>query len=200
VLTGDVAEAQSLESALQSLPKHGPPLRGVIHAAGVLADGVLADMTLEQLDRAMLPKTRGAWNLHQATRQQPLDFFVLFSSVASILGSPGQANYAAGNAFLDALAHYRRSRGLPATAINWGPWAGSGMAAEATQRVPGDQAVKSRGMAMMEPAHGLEILGQLIRSRAEQVGRIVPFVGHASASVACRHCGREQAIERDGSG
>jgi NADPH:quinone reductase-like Zn-dependent oxidoreductase len=86
VLTGDVAEAQSLESALQSLPKHGPPLRGVIHAAGVLADGVLADMTLEQLDRAMLPKTRGAWNLHQATRQQPLDFFVLFSSVASILG------------------------------------------------------------------------------------------------------------------
>jgi thioesterase domain-containing protein/acyl carrier protein len=126
-------------------------------------------MTLEQLDRAMLPKTRGAWNLHQATRQQPLDFFVLFSSVASILGSPGQANYAAGNAFLDALAHYRRSRGLPATAINWGPWAGSGMAAEATQRVPGDQAVKSRGMAMMEPAHGLEILGQLIRSRAEQV-------------------------------
>ena len=137
------------QPALAQLPPDAPPLRGVIHAAGVLADGILTDMTLEQLDRAMAPKVAGAWNLHVATREQPLDFFVMFSSVASVLGSPGQANYAAGNAYLDALAHARRAAGLPATAINWGPWAGSGMAAEAGR----DEAVKSRGMALIEPEH-----------------------------------------------
>ena len=108
-----------------------PPLRGVVHAAGVLADGLLFDMDLDALDRAMLPKTVGSWNLHVATQDAPLDFFVLFSSVACVLGSPGQANYAAGNAFLDGLAAYRRRRALPALSVNWGPWAGSGMAVAA---------------------------------------------------------------------
>ena len=135
MLQGDVADAESLASALGAAAGGCPPLRGVIHAAGVLADGILTEMTLEQLDRAMAPKVRGAWNLHAATRDVPLDFFVLFSSVASVLGSPGQANYAAGNAYLDALAHASpRAQGLPATAINWGPWAGSGMAAEGGPR------------------------------------------------------------------
>ena len=144
---------------------NAPPLRGVIHAAGVLADGILTEMTLEQLDRAMAPKVQGAWNLHVATRDAPLDFFVLFSSVASVLGSPGQANYAAGNAYLDALAHARRAQGLPATAINWGPWAGSGMAAEGGR----DASVKSRGMGLIEPELGLELLGRLMKSDAAQV-------------------------------
>jgi NADPH:quinone reductase-like Zn-dependent oxidoreductase/thioesterase domain-containing protein/NADP-dependent 3-hydroxy acid dehydrogenase YdfG/acyl carrier protein len=165
VVTGDVADPGSLAAALAQLPADAPPLRGVVHAAGVLADGILSDMTLEQLDRAMQPKARGAWNLHVATLDAPLDFFVLFSSVASVLGSPGQANYAAGNAFLDALAHERRARGLPAITINWGPWAGSGMAAEAGR----DQAVRSRGMALLEPARGLEVLGELLRCDASQV-------------------------------
>ncbi len=165
MLTGDVADAESLANALQSLPPNSPPLRGIIHAAGVLADGVLTDMTLEQLDRAMSPKVNGAWNLHLATLEQPLDFFLLFSSVASVLGSPGQANYAAGNAFLDSLAHFRRAQGFVATTINWGPWAGSGMAVEAGR----DQAVKSRGMSLIDPAHGLEILQQIMRTDAAQV-------------------------------
>jgi thioesterase domain-containing protein len=140
-------------------------LRGVIHAAGVLADGILVDMTLEQLDRAMAPKVLGARNLDEVTRDMPLDFFVLFSSVASVLGSPGQANYAAGNSYLDALAHARRAKGLPATAINWGPWAGSGMAAEAGR----DASVKSKGMALIEPEVGLDLLGQLVQTDAPQV-------------------------------
>ncbi len=165
VLQGDVADAKSLQKALAQLPADFPSLRGVIHAAGVLADGILVDMSLEQLNRAMEPKVRGTWNLHVATRDLPLDFFVLFSSVASVLGSPGQANYAAGNAFLDAIAHARRSQGLPATAINWGPWSGSGMAAEAGR----DASVKQRGMALIEPEAGLELLGQLITSGRPQV-------------------------------
>ena len=165
VLRGDVADTESLALALRELPADGPPIRGVVHAAGVLADGIMADMTLEQLDRAMAPKVRGAWNLHAATLDAPLDFFVLFSSVASVLGSPGQANYAAGNAYLDALAHARRAQGRPATAINWGPWAGSGMAAEAGR----DGAVKSRGMGLIEPELGLEILGKLMKTDAAQV-------------------------------
>jgi NADPH:quinone reductase-like Zn-dependent oxidoreductase/thioesterase domain-containing protein/acyl carrier protein len=165
VLSGDVADADSLAAALAQLPPNAPPLRGVVHAAGVLADGILTDMSLDQLDRAMLPKVQGAWNLHVATLEEPLDFFVLFSSVASVLGSPGQANYAAGNAYLDALAQARRARELPATAVNWGPWAGAGMAGEALTR----QAVTSRGMVPLEPERGLEILGKLLHSNAAQI-------------------------------
>lgn len=165
VLQGDVSDHKSLQSALKQLPKDAPPVRGVVHAAGVLADGVIADMSLDQLDRAMSPKVRGTWNLHIATRDLPLDFFVLFSSVASVLGSPGQANYAAGNAFLDALAHARRQAGLPATAVNWGPWAGSGMAAEAGR----DESVKSRGMMLIEPHDGLDLLGKLMKMTTPQV-------------------------------
>lgn len=165
VLTGDVADAHSLSTALAALPADAPPMRGVLHAAGVLADGILNDMTLDQLDQAMAPKVHGAWNLHTATLGQPLDFFVLFSSVASVLGSPGQANYAAGNAYLDALAAARRAQGLPATALDWGPWAGSGMAAEAGR----DQAVRSRGMALLDPASAIGVLGRLLNAEASQV-------------------------------
>jgi acyl transferase domain-containing protein/thioesterase domain-containing protein/NADP-dependent 3-hydroxy acid dehydrogenase YdfG/acyl carrier protein len=165
VLRGDVVDADSLQSALAQLPPECPPLRGVVHAAGVLADGILTEMTLDQLDRALAPKVRGAWNLHVATRDMPLDFFVMFSSVASVLGSPGQANYAAGNAYLDALAHARRAAGLPATAINWGPWAGSGMAVDAGL----DESKQPRGMSLIEPEIGLDLLGKLIKSGAPQV-------------------------------
>jgi acyl carrier protein len=94
-----------------------------MHAAMVLDDAPITDLTEERMWNAMAPKIRGGWNLHALTAEAPLDFFVLFSSSASLIGSPGQANYAAGNVFLDALAHYRRARGLPALAVNWG-WVG----------------------------------------------------------------------------
>jgi acyl transferase domain-containing protein/thioesterase domain-containing protein/acyl carrier protein len=165
VLRCDVTDFESLAGALEQIRDQCPPLRGVVHAAGVLADGIITDMTLEQLDRAMLPKIAGAWNLHTATLDEPLDFFVMFSSVASVLGSPGQANYAAGNAYLDALAHARRRQGRPAASINWGPWAGSGMAVEVGR---GD-AIKSRGMSLIDPEEGLDLLGRLTRTGAAQV-------------------------------
>ncbi len=132
VIQGDVCDEQSLADALNTIPSSFPPIRGVIHAAGVLNDGVMQTMDLDQLNQAMAPKTQGAWNLHR-TLTTPLDFFVLFSSVAGTIGSPGQANYAAGNAFLDGLASHRRRLGQPATSIAWGPWDEEGMAAESRE-------------------------------------------------------------------
>jgi acyl carrier protein len=104
-------------------------LRGIIHAAGILADGMINELRWENLSQVFKPKIHGAWNLHCHTRNIPLDFFILFSSAASLLGNQGQSNYAAANSFLDALAHYRRSLGLPALSIDWGPWGKVGMAA-----------------------------------------------------------------------
>lgn len=105
------------------------PLAGVIHAAGVLDDGLLGDQSWERFERVLAPKVRGADLLHEFTRSLSLDFFVLYSSAASVLGSPGQSNYALANAYLDGLAWQRRAAGLPALSINWGPWS-EGMAAD----------------------------------------------------------------------
>lgn len=165
VIQGDVTDRPSLDDALCRVPAEFPPLRGAVHAAGVLDDGTLFDMDIEQLDRPMAPKVQGAWNLHCATRDAPLDFFVLFSSVASVVGSPGQGNYAAGNAFLDGLAHYRRALGLPALSVNWGPWAESGMAAEAARA----KAMAAGGLELLAPEKCLQILGTALRGRATQL-------------------------------
>ena len=100
-----------------------PPLRGVVHAAGITDHAILQRLDEPKLRKVMAPMVQGAWNLHALTRDADLDFFVLFSSAASLLGPPGAANYAAANAFLDALAWHRRAEGRPALSVNWGPWA-----------------------------------------------------------------------------
>jgi len=130
--TLDVADAGAVQAWIRGAGTAGPPLRGILHAAGVIDDGIVLKQTAERCRAVMRPKIAGAWNLHLATRELPIDFFVTYSSVASVLGSPGQASYAAGNAFLDALAGLRRRMALPALNINWGPWADSGMAARTT--------------------------------------------------------------------
>jgi NADPH:quinone reductase-like Zn-dependent oxidoreductase/acyl carrier protein len=129
VVQGDVSVASDVERALARIAESGVPLRGVFHAAGVLDDATLAKQSWERFAPVLAPKVQGAWNLHALTRDLPLDLFVCFSSIAAWLGSPGQANYAAANAFLDALAEHRRELGLNALSIAWGPWAGAGMAA-----------------------------------------------------------------------
>ncbi|NUS15205.1 MAG: SDR family NAD(P)-dependent oxidoreductase, partial [Streptomyces sp.] len=124
----DVADAAALSGLLDAMRRELPPLRGVVHAAGTTRDAPLAELRAADMAEVMAPKVRGAWNLHEQTRGADLDFLVLYSSLASQVGSVGQAGYIAGNAFLDALAAYRRSLNLPCLSVSWGPWAEAGIA------------------------------------------------------------------------
>ncbi len=121
VVACDVSDRGELQRLIASVPEEYP-LRMVVHAAGVLDDGVLGSLTGERLDRVLAPKVRGAWYLHELTEHLDLDAFVLFSSAAGVFGGVGQGNYAAANVFLDSLAEYRRARGLPGISIAWGLW------------------------------------------------------------------------------
>jgi acyl transferase domain-containing protein/acyl carrier protein len=120
VAAADVASEHDLAGVLVDIDRTGPPLRGVLHAAMVLEDALLLNLDRDLLQRVLAPKVSGAWNLHRLTAERPLDFFVLFSSLSSVFGHAGQGNYAAANAFLDALAWHRHARGLPALTVNWG--------------------------------------------------------------------------------
>ncbi|WP_333482451.1 type I polyketide synthase, partial [Streptomyces sp. RPT161] len=121
VASCDVADRQALAEVLASVsPDH--PVTGVVHAAGVLEDGVIGSLSREQLDRVLTPKVDAAWNLHELTQGLDLSLFVAFSSVAGLTGSGGQANYAAGNVFLDTLMQQRHDQGLPGLSMAWGPW------------------------------------------------------------------------------
>ncbi len=155
----DVSDATAIAAAIADITATLPPLRGIVHAAGTLADGSLLHQTWADYQRVMAAKVKGAWHLHQATQSLPLDFFILISSAASLLGSPGQANYAAANAFLDALAHHRRALGLPAQTLNWGPWAETGLA---TQQADTVQRLSSRGIHSFSPAEGIQLWERLL--------------------------------------
>ncbi|HEX6507792.1 MAG TPA: SDR family NAD(P)-dependent oxidoreductase, partial [Chloroflexota bacterium] len=123
----DVARQNEVAGLLNEIERSLAPLRGVIHAAGVLDDTTVLGLTRERVERVMAPKIAGAWNLHRLTLHMPLDFFILFSSLATAFGNGGQGNYAAANQLLDTLSHFRRKRGLPALSIAWGPWSEVGM-------------------------------------------------------------------------
>jgi hybrid polyketide synthase/nonribosomal peptide synthetase FtdB len=162
----DVADPAALGAYLAQRAAAGlPPVRGVIHSAGLVQDQVMVRMTEESLAAVLRAKVAGGWSLHQAFAGQPLDFFVLYSSVSSVLVTAGQANYAAGNAFLDGLAHYRRDHGLPALSINWGPW-NSGMIAQLELQ----PFYERRGIDLIPEETGIELFEDLLgSSETEQV-------------------------------
>ena len=167
-LTADVADADQLSSALTQIEQSLPPLRGIIHAAGVIDDAVIEGQSGEgqsnsRLAAVLAPKVQGAWNLHTLTKALPLDFFVMYSSAASLLGSPAQSGYAAANAFMDGLAHQRRAEGLPATVVNWGPWAGAGMAAR-----EGGRRWQAAGLEMLSSQQALAGLEEALGAGAIQ--------------------------------
>ena len=166
VVALDVADAAAVGACLRQLERDGwPAVRGVIHAAGVMIYKSLLQHEPGDLERALRAKVPGAWALHEATAGLPLDFFVLFSSASALLSSPLLGSYAAGNAFLDALAHRRRAQGLPALAIDWGSWGEVGMGADA----PRDSRSGALDRALILPAQGLEVLERLMQSGAAQV-------------------------------
>ncbi|MEN2423896.1 type I polyketide synthase [Streptomyces rimosus] len=153
----DAADREALAAVLADIPPE-LPLTGVVHAAGVLDDGVLAALTPERFETVLRPKARAAQHLHDLTQGMDLDLFVLFSSIVGVLGNAGQAGYAAANAHLDALAAHRRQQGLAATSVSWGPWAGEGMAtdSDAADRLSRD------GLLPMAAAPALAALRQAL--------------------------------------
>jgi amino acid adenylation domain-containing protein len=149
----DVCDRAALSELIRTLPG---PLRIVVHAAAVLDDGLVRDQTPERIARAMAAKVQGAWNLHEVTQAHDVDRFVLFSSVAGTFGSSGQSAYAAANAHLDALAAFRRARGLPTWSLAWGPWSDVGLARslDANHRRRWEQ----RGFGFIDPAEAFSLL------------------------------------------
>jgi NADPH:quinone reductase-like Zn-dependent oxidoreductase/acyl carrier protein len=156
---GDVAEEQDVQRLFSEIDSGLPPLRGIVHCAMVLEDGMLLNLDEERMFKVMDPKIKGAWNLHSLSQEIPLDFFVLFSSVSSLIGMPGQGNYVAANAFLDGLTLNRRAQGLPSTTINWGYLGKVGIAA----RSPAIAArFEKQGLKSFSPGQAMELLSRFL--------------------------------------
>ncbi|MFI7111269.1 type I polyketide synthase [Nonomuraea sp. NPDC050227] len=157
-VVADIASRQDLAELLDDLARRLPPLRGVVNSAVVLDDGTLAQLDRKRFFAPMPPKVEGSWQLHELTRHLPLDFFLLYSSAASVIGSPGQGNYSAANGYQDGLAWHRHAAGLPALSVNWGQWAATGQVAKAAN----DLRLDERGFAGFAPAEGLAVLDRLL--------------------------------------
>ncbi|QLE75412.1 type I polyketide synthase [Streptomyces rectiverticillatus] len=184
VVRADVSDEPALARVLADAAASMPPVRGVVHAAGVLDDATLGTLDPARLLAVLEPKVAGAWNLHRLTAGLPLDFFVMFSSLAGVLGSPGQGNYAAANTFLDALASLRASQGRPALSIAWGPWEDTGLSVrpEGVGRF-----VERAGVKGIAPAGGTRWLPLLFGIEAAQVAvALVDWQRWAAATAESR--------------
>jgi len=165
----DIADRTSLEDVLLATQSKGARKLGIIHCAGVLDDHLLIDMQWSNFDHAYSAKVLGTLNLDELTRQLDVDCFVMFSSAASLLGNRGQANYAAANSFMDAIAHQRKRTGLPALSINWGPWASVGMA-QSNSTIA--RQLSAQGFSALSTQLALQALGSCLLGTRTQVGVI----------------------------
>lgn len=166
VARGDVSDRSYMDEVFSKFGRSLPPLRGIIHCAGAWDDGILLHQSWERFQKVFAAKVAGSWHLHELTKDLPLDFFVLFSSAVSLLGSAGQVSYVAACAFEDGLASYRRALGLPALSIDWGPWAETGAATRGTIR----QRVQSQGFQLIQPERGLRVLQDLLGQDRTRTG------------------------------
>ncbi|MCV7348957.1 SDR family NAD(P)-dependent oxidoreductase [Mycobacterium parmense] len=162
--TADVGDESEVATLLERIRAELPPLAGVAHLAGVLDDALLTQQSVEHFRTTLAPKAFGARYLDRLTRDDDLEFFVMYSSAASVIGSPGQANYASANALLDGLVADRRAQGLPATGINWGPWAKGGMATSHAARAN----LSAQGLIPLEPTAALSALDEVVANGTAQ--------------------------------
>lgn len=163
---GDVADSAFLHHLFNNTD-NDHPIKGIIHAAGVIDDATLLNQDDNRFNRVLLPKVQGSWILHRLTGMMDLDFFVMCSSASAVLGPSGQGNYAAANAFMDALAIYRRSLGLTALSVNWGPWSDVGMAADLSEK--DKLRWDALGVGRIKPEDGNEALVLALEMDVEQV-------------------------------
>ena len=170
VIKADITDLEAVETVIKpyTISNQLPPLRGIIHAAGVLNDGILEKQTWERFREVFAPKVTGTLNLHTVTLNLPLDFFVCFSSITVLIGSPGQSNYVAANSIMDGLMEYRHQLGLPGLSINWGAWDEAGMAAQLSNQNQGR--LLAQGMKVIAPQQGLKVLDQLLSKTIPQIG------------------------------
>lgn len=176
IALGDIAAPDVAHELVRTAEATGRPLRGVIHAAAVIEDQLVTGLSREGLERVWAPKAMGALRLHDATAGRQLDWWVGFSSVASLLGSPGQAAYACANAWLDALVAWRRVSGLPATTINWGQWSDVGVARSLTLSVL-DPITPTEGVEALESVLGEGQVG-VARLRLDRAAAAFPEISH----------------------
>jgi acyl carrier protein len=169
IVNADVGSPEEVTRLFSEIARNGQPLRGVFHLAMVIDDAPLAALNRERMANVIGPKARGAWLLHEATRDMALDCFVMFSSISSIFGNPAQGNYAAANAFLDSLAHHRHSLGLPALTINWGVLGGEGYVAR-NERVR--EFLAKQGISELSPSEVVSIVDSSLRAGSAQVAAI----------------------------
>ena len=163
VFAADVGDESEVAELLERIRAELPPLAGVVHLAGVLDDALLSAQTLERFRTTLAPKAFGAWHLDRLTKDE-LDFFIVSSSVSSLFGPPGQANYATANALLDGLVAQRRAQGLPATGINFGPWAQGGMASSEAASAN----ISAQGLIPLEPSAALGALAEVVANGTGQ--------------------------------
>ena len=167
IAQADVSREEDVIRVLDEIRVSMPALRGIVHAAMVIDDALVSQLTEDRFRKVMAPKVAGAWNLHLGTLSTPLDFFVMFSSVTALYGNPGQGNYAAANTFLDALAHYRHTLGLPALAVDWGSLAEVGYV---SRNADVGRFLERQGLKAFTPQQAFEILDHLLRRDSPQAG------------------------------